>query len=110
MLLAAALSLAYVHAKLYVRHTRYAVTDTAVLYRSGWWVRRLSIVRFAKVQTLALRASPFDRRHEMASVHVDTAGAGRVGHRVAIEFLEQAVARRLYRRISDEAGATAFRW
>jgi membrane protein YdbS with pleckstrin-like domain len=46
----------------------------------------------------------------MASVHVDTAGAGRVGHRVAIEFLEQAVARRLYSRISDEAGATAFRW
>jgi putative membrane protein len=110
MLFVAGCSLAYVHAKLYVQHTSYAVTDTAVLYRSGWWVRRLSVVRFNKVQSLALRASPFDRRHEMASIHVDTAGAGRVGHRVAISFLEQTVARRLFMRISDEAGATAFRW
>jgi putative membrane protein len=110
LLLAAGVLLAWLHSTLYVRHTRYAVTDTAVLYRSGWWVRRLSVVRFNKVQTLALRASPFDRRHEMASIHVDTAGAVRVGHRVAIEFLEEAVARRMFARISDEASATAFRW
>ena len=101
---------AWMHATLSYRHAAYALTSSAVLYRSGWWVRRFSVVRFSKVQVLALSQSPFDRRYEMASVQVDTAGAGKVGHRIDIGFLEAGAARAVVARISEETGRTAFHW
>jgi len=101
---------AWVHARLWVRHSGYAVTSDAVLYRSGWWVRRLSAARFTKIQALELHSTPFDRRNEMASLRVDTAGAGHVGHRIAVAFLEAPEALRLFERLSHEAGRTSFRW
>jgi putative membrane protein len=110
ILLAVGLPLVWLNAKLYVKHTAYALTENAVLYRSGWWVRRMSVVRFAKIQALRLGQSPFDRRHDMASVQVDTAGARRVGHRVQIAYLEAAVARRILATLYDEASRRAFRW
>jgi putative membrane protein len=108
--LAPGVAWAWIHATLHVRHAGYAMMPGAVIYRSGWWVRRLSIVRFSKVQVLALRQSPFDRRYDMASVQVDTAGAGKVGHRVDIGLIPARVARSIVERVSDEAGRTAFRW
>jgi putative membrane protein len=110
--LAAALPLggwAYLHARLYVRHAGYALVPGAVLYRSGWWVRRWSVVRFSKIQSVARRESPFDRRSAMASLAVDTAG-GSWGQGVNIEFLDAPVATALLGRLSDEAGRTSFRW
>jgi putative membrane protein len=101
---------AWLHAKLYLKYTAYALTPSAVAYRSGWWVRRLSVVRFNKAQVLALRQSLFDRRYSMASVQVDTAGAGKVGHRIDIGFLGIGTARAIVERVSDEASRTAFRW
>ncbi len=59
---------------------------------------------------LALRQSLFDRRYSMASVQVDTAGAGKVGHRIDIGFLGIGTARAIVERVSDEASRTAFRW
>ena len=100
----------WLHARLYLRHTAYAVTPTAVLYRSGWWLRQMSVVRFSKIQTVALQESPFDRRNGMASLKVDTAGAGRVGHRIDIDFLELAAARVMAGWLNDEASRTRFRW
>lgn len=102
--------LAAVHSRLYVRHTRYAVAERAVLYRSGWLRRRTSVVRFTKIQALDLSRSPFDRRAGMARLSVDTAGAGRIGHQVAIAYLGLETARRLQDRLFAEAGRTAFRW
>jgi putative membrane protein len=101
---------AYAYARLYVRCTGYALVPGAVLYRSGWWVRRLSAARFGKIQALELFESPFDRRNGMAGLRVDTAGAGPVGHRVAIAYLEATVALRLRNQLSLEAGRTAFHW
>ena len=66
----------------WVRHAGYALTDNAVFFRSGWLAHRMSVVRFDKLQTMSMRESPFDRRHRMASVAVDTAGAGGSGHRL----------------------------
>jgi putative membrane protein len=102
--------IAWLHAKLWVAHAAYALTSGAVLFRSGWWNRRLSIARFGKIQSLERAESPFDRRHGMASLHVDTAGASRVGHAVDIPYLDGAVASRVMNRLYDEAGRTAFRW
>jgi putative membrane protein len=103
-------ALAALHARLYVKHARYAVTSDAVIYRSGWWSRKLSIVRFAKIQVLALEESPFDRWNRMAAVRVDTAGAGRVGHGVDIRYLEAAEAAAMMERLVFETGIRPFRW
>lgn len=104
------LPLAFRHSRLYARRTGYALTPTAVLYRSGCWIRRVSIVPFGKIQTLLLRQTPFDRRNAMATVAVDTAGASLSGHRVAIAYLDLDMARQVIARLDLEAGRTAFRW
>ncbi len=109
-IVALGLPLAFVHARLYVQRTGYALTPAAVLYRSGCWVRRVSIVPFGKIQVLGLRQTPFDRRNAMASVHVDTAGANLGGHRVAISYLDTETAREVLHRLDDETARTSFKW
>jgi putative membrane protein len=110
LLLVPGLPFALVHSALYVKQTAYATRKGAVYYRSGWWVQKLSIVRYDKIQALALRESPFDRRNGMAGLDVDTAGAGRVGHRVEIGYLLAETARELHARLFRESSLTAFRW
>lgn len=105
-----AIPLALLCARLYVRCTAWALTSTAVLYRSGIFGRSLSIVPFAKIQVVSTRQTPFDRRAGMARVHVDTAGANPRGHQVQVDYLELDDARELHRRLDREAGRTAFRW
>jgi putative membrane protein len=102
--------LATLNARLFVRHTRYALADRAVLYRSGWLRRRTSVVRFTKIQALDLSRNPFDRRAGMARLSVDTAGAGRIGHPVEIPYIGLEKAQALHDRLFEEAGRTAFRW
>ena len=101
---------ACVHSRLYVKHLGWAVGDQAVLFRSGWLWRELTIARFNKIQAVTLSESPFDRRVDMASVAVDTAGAADASHRVAIPYLARPTADELYHRIAGEAARTAFRW
>lgn len=88
----------------------YAATDAFVAWRSGWLWRKLSIARVAKIQAVTLAASPFDRRYEMASVRVDTAGAGASAHRIRIPFLDAQVARGLAASLATRAQASEFRW
>ena len=101
---------AWLNAKLYFKHTAYALVPGAIFFRSGWWNRRLSVARFNKIQSLERGESPFDRRHGMATLRVDTAGATRVGHSIDIPYLDAAVATRLMSELYDAAGRTAFRW
>ncbi len=101
---------ALLHAHRWVAHAAYAVTAWGVLFRSGWWTRRLAIVPLARIQTVGLAESPFDRRHRMASVRIDTAGAAAAGYTIAIPYLERAVAAEIARGLYAEAGQRAFRW
>lgn len=109
-LLAALLAWGYVAARLHVAHLGWAVTDRAVLFRSGWLWRQVSVAPFAKIQAVALHQSPFDRRAAMAQVSVDTAGAGDLSHRVHIPYLARETARDLYELLALQAARTAFRW
>ena len=102
--------LGWINSTLTVSHTAYALTPEAVFFRSGWWIRRISVARFGKIQSLRRGESPFDRRHGMASVAVDTAGATRIGHAIDIPYLEADVATGLIGRLYDEAGRCAFHW
>jgi putative membrane protein len=101
---------AWLHATLYVKHLGWAVSDQAVLFRSGYVSRELTVARFNKIQAVTLGESPFDRRARMAVVSVDTAGAADASHRVAIPYLARQTADDLYRRLAGEAARTAFRW
>ena len=101
---------AWMHATLYVKHLGWAVSDQAVLFRSGYVSRELTVARFNKIQAVTLGESPFDRRARMAIVRVDTAGAADASHRVAIPYLERQTADDLYRRLAGEAARTAFKW
>ncbi|HKV13011.1 MAG TPA: PH domain-containing protein, partial [Thermoanaerobaculia bacterium] len=69
-LLAAIVAWGFVAARIYVANVGWAVTDSAVLFRTGWIWKKLTIVRFAKIQAVALNESPFDRRAAMARVRV----------------------------------------
>lgn len=101
---------AWLSARVYVANLGWAVVDGAVLFRSGWIWRDLTIARFSKVQAVSMTESPFDRRHRMASVQVDTAGAGDALHRVDIPYLPIETAAELYGRFGAAAARTSFRW
>jgi putative membrane protein len=101
---------AWIHSRLYVRHLGWAAGGGAVCFRSGWLWRELTVARFNKIQAVSLGESPFDRRARMASIRVDTAGAGNTSHRVAIPYLARTTADALYHQLSGEAARTAFRW
>ena len=93
-----------------IDHLHWATTEDAILYRSGWIWRQSSVARFAKIQVVSMRESPFNRRTRMRSVRVDTAGAGDASHRVAIPYLPRETAIDLYHALSVSAGGTTFKW
>jgi len=92
------------------RSIRWGLTATAIWYCHGWIGRHLRVVRFAKIQAVSLFESPFDRRHRMATVTVDTANAGPGGSAIRIPFLDRNVAERLRERLGSEASVTRFQW
>ncbi len=71
----------------------YSVDATRVLWRSGWLQRRWDVVERDRIQGLRLRQSPFDRRHGMAHLEVDTSGAR--GGATTLGYLPEAQARLL---------------
>jgi putative membrane protein len=88
----------------------YAVTPEAVAFRSGWWTRRLSVVRMARIQVIALSETFLDRRWQMATLSVDTAGASEGGHPVEIAYLSRAEAARLLEQLREAAARTDLVW
>ncbi len=88
-------ALAWMHAHLYVKYTRWALERDVLLFRSGWLTRQLTIVPRDRVQSLNVSASPFDRRRHMASLSVDTAGGSARSAGVHIRYLPADVAQRL---------------
>jgi putative membrane protein len=109
-IVAALVAWAIFASKRQARHLGWAITDDAVFYRSGWIWRQTTVARFSKIQVVSFRESPFDRRAAMARVHVDTAGAGDLSHRVNVPYLPRATAVELWTTLAAQAGRTAFRW
>lgn len=60
------------------RHRGYAMDTQYVVARNGAFNRITWLVPEHKLQTLHVRESPFQRRHELATVQLDTSGGGRV--------------------------------
>lgn len=110
LLFAALVPISMVHARRGARAMGWALTDELVAFRSGWLWRSVTVAPLARVQAVAFRESPFDRRHNMASVRVDTAGAGDLAHRIAIPYLGREIATGLSRQLAHEAAVRRFRW
>lgn len=73
--LLALLPLLYYLAVLRYRYRGYAVHPDVVLIRHGVWQRRVAVIPIAKIQTLSVSETIFQRRLHLATLHVDTAGS-----------------------------------
>jgi putative membrane protein len=100
LLALALLPLLYWRAVLWARHSAYSIDDGLVVFRSGWLDRRWRFAEPRKLQVVEWLQSPFDRRHGMATLRFDTAGATAMEGGLAIPYLPEADARRLYARLS----------
>lgn len=107
LFLLAGVPLAWARSYLYVRHTRWALTPDAILFQYGWLTRELIVAPRNRVQSVMFSASPFDRRHGMAVVSVDTAGASAMRDHIRIALLEKAVAQRLAAALYRSTSGTA---
>ncbi len=99
-----------VYAMLDARRSGWSRTQWGIAWRSGAFSRATTVTFDDKVQTAAVIRSPFDRRHGHATLHVDTAGGGKTGHRLRIRYLPHETADLLRRRLVDAAATTRFRW
>lgn len=57
----------------------YALTDDHFIAREGFWTRTTRVVPYYRVQTLVESATVFQRRRDLATLVVDTAGAQGLG-------------------------------
>ena len=78
--------------------------------REGWWSRHWRFAELDKLQALQLTRSPLDRRCGMATLWLDTAGAGAMAPPLRIRYLPEAEARALYLRIGTMVARRALRW
>lgn len=102
---------AAVNARRTVAALRWAISDEAVHFASGWIWRTRVVAPLTKVQVVSRRQTPFDRRHAMASVAADTAGGrGPRENWVRIPYLPVDVAGVLARQLAAAAARTPFRW
>ena len=91
-----------------VRGLGWGIAGDVVSFRSGWLARQITLVRTAKIQSVLVRETPFDRRWGMAAVSADTAGPGGTGD-TTMRYLPSGVAEELRRRLAAGAAAT-FKW
>ncbi len=88
----------------------YALDDTVVAVREGWWSRHWRFAELDKIQALELRRSPLDHGMGMASVWLDTAGTGPLAPPLRIRHLPLQDARALFARIEREVARRPLRW
>jgi putative membrane protein len=100
---------AVIGARQTVKHLGWALLPDAVLFKRGWLWRRTVVVRFAKMQTVSYYETPFDRRNDMARIHVDVAGASDAS-RINIPYLGRGEADELFAHLSSQAARHQFRW
>ncbi len=98
------------YSKAYVKGAGYHINGQLVAFKDGVIFTKFTFVRLPKTQTIAVKESPFDRRHGMASLVIDTAGAMVGAHHINIPYLDLGVAISIKDRISDNIKGTKFNW
>lgn len=80
-------------ARVWARYSAWSLQAGVVTFRQGWLDRHWRFAEVRKLHALQLRQSPFDRRHGMATLHLDTLGASPLSPPLRIPYLpvEEAV-------------------
>ncbi len=87
-------------------HIGFDVQDDYIITRVGFWNRRTHIVPFHRVQTVFDRQSIFQRRWNLASLTVDTAGTRSLGGQDAVApDIDAETARKLRELVHDRMQA-----
>ncbi|WP_255149561.1 PH domain-containing protein [Halorarius halobius] len=85
------------------RNLGVALAADHVVTRAGFWTRSTKVVPYYRVQTLVERATAFQRRRELATLVVDTAGATGLGRMDARALdVDAGRASELRERLEDE--------
>ena len=92
------------------RFTRWARTPFGMAHRGGAFYRTWELVRASRVQVVAARESPFDRRYAMATLVLDTAGNGPGEESFEVEFLERDRVEGLRGELATSAERAGFQW
>lgn len=97
-------------ARQHARHAGYAFNARLIAVRGGWWSRHWRFAEIDKLQALRLSRSPFDRRHGMATLWLDTAGASAMAPPLRIRFLAEGDARALQALLARTLARRQLRW
>lgn len=93
-----------------VRALGWSLTPAGFMFRRGWVRRRWTFAPFSKIQAVLVHETPFDRRHAMARVALDTAGTSHGEYGVDVPYLTRSTSDTLAARLSAQAARTTFRW
>ena len=92
------------------RRSGYALDAVLVAVRGGWWSRHWRFAELDKLQALQLTQSPFDRRYGMATLWLDTAGAGALSPPLRIRYIAEHDARALFEQLGAQVARRRLRW
>ncbi len=106
----ALLPLMILYCRKYVAVAGYLLNEEIVAFKSGVLFHHQSFVRLAKIQTIKVTQTPFDRRHGMARLSVDTAGAALNSHRIHVIYLDKDVALALQEELIRKVRGLRFEW
>lgn len=102
-LVPALLLLAPVAAHLKWRHIGFTIQDDYVITRYGFWNRQTYVVPYHRVQTVFEQQTILQRRWDLASVRIDTAGTRSLGGQDAVApDIDAATAAKLREFVHDE--------
>jgi putative membrane protein len=99
----AVLVVAALETRAWGRFAAYAVDGEVLAFRAGWR-REWRVTWLTRGQTVRLNQSPLDRRHGMASVDLDTAGASEAAPGLHIPYLPEPEARALAAKLQRALG------
>jgi putative membrane protein len=92
------------------RNLGYAMDETYLRTRHGWLGRWTHIIPINKIQAVEIRQTPFDRRLNLATLHIDTAGQAYTGGGPHISNLPLAEAQIIASVLAHKASATRYKW
>jgi putative membrane protein len=96
-----ALPLAFLRAGIWARYSAWTLAGGVIAFRQGCFDRHWRFAEVRKLQALRISQSPFDRRHGMATLHLDTAGASPSEPALRIPYLAVADAEALAARLRE---------
>ncbi len=93
------------------KHRGYALAEEAIFTRAGFWRRRIHVVPFYRIQTVDESQTVLQRRWQIATVIIDTAGSsGIVSGEPTVYDLEGADATALREHLGDELQENLDEW